>query len=320
MRQPEKHSPRHRKFRNTLIALCLALGWVTFSYPAWENAEEWPGEAQAQIANSQHGLDFSDKTRELYVNLKAALVIDNERGEVLYAKNAEQLRSIASISKLLMAITLLDLKYNRDSLIAITRDDMRRSSKSSFYRGDLVRAEDLFIASLVGSDNRAARALGRTFGGSYQGFAVKMNATALRLGLRHTSVVEPTGLNADNRSTAADCALLANRALMYPEIVNASKKRRHTVNVTNRQGKPRVRKVGATNLLVYSRYKTLIAKTGYIRASDYCLTTILENKQGQRLTIVALGAPWSRTRFKEARRLAEFGFRKLNKKRHPAKS
>lgn len=91
MRQPEKHSARNWKFRNTLFALCVAVGWVTFSYPAWESSEEWsaPNEVQAQIASSLHELDFSDKSRELYVNLKAALVIDNERGEVLYAKNAQ---------------------------------------------------------------------------------------------------------------------------------------------------------------------------------------------------------------------------------------
>lgn len=316
MRRDKKLSTKYRKFRKALFAMCMALGWVTFSYPAWKSVDELaePNNAQAQIANSQHELDFSDKSRELYVNLKAALVIDNERGEVLYAKNAQELRSIASISKLLMAVTLLDLKYNRDSLITINRDDMRRSSKSHFYRGDIVRAEDLFLAALIGSDNRAARALCRTFGASYQDFAQKMNATALRLGLRNTSVVEPTGLDEKNRSTAADCAMLANRALMYPEIVSASSKRRYSVNVTNRRGIPRVRRVGATNLFVYSRYKTLVAKTGYIRASDYCLTTVIENAAGQRLTVVALGAPWSRVRFKETRRLAEFGFRKLKKR------
>ncbi len=322
MRQPNKYSTRDRKYRSALFALCVALGWVTFSYPAWQSVEEFsaPNGVQAQLTNSQHDLDFSDKSRELYVNLKAALVIDNERGEVLYAKNAQQLRSIASISKLLMAITLLDMKYDRDRLIAITREDMRSSSKSHFYRGDIVRAEDLFFAALIGSDNRAARALCRTFGASYQEFAHKMNETAMRLGLKNTSMVEPTGLDEKNRSTAAECAMLANRALMYSEIVSASNKRRYTVNVTNRRGKPRVRRVGATNLFVYSRYKTLVAKTGYIRASDYCLTTVIENAKGQRLTVVALGAPWSRVRFKEARRLAEFGFRKMKKRSGRAKS
>ncbi|MFQ5608420.1 MAG: hypothetical protein ACE5GA_10765, partial [Candidatus Zixiibacteriota bacterium] len=83
----------------------------------------------------------------------------------------------------------------------------------------------------------------------------------------------------------------------------------------NRRGQTRVRAVATTNLLVYSHYKTLVGKTGYIRASDYCLATVLENQKGERLTVVALGAPWSKTRFKEARRLADFGFRKLKRLR-----
>ncbi|MFQ5607890.1 MAG: D-alanyl-D-alanine carboxypeptidase family protein, partial [Candidatus Zixiibacteriota bacterium] len=187
------------------LALGAAVIWVTFSYPAWESAERAvvPGSARAEASASTPTPDYSDKSRELYVNLKAALVVDNVRGRALYAKNAEKSRPIASISKLLMAVTLLDMNYARDSLITVTREDMRRSSKSNLYRGDRARAEDLFFAALVGSDNRAARALARTFGGSYGEFAEKMNRTAHAIGLKHTSVVEPTGLDKRNRSSAA---------------------------------------------------------------------------------------------------------------------
>lgn len=275
-------------------------------------------EAEAATLAVSPERDYSDRKREIFVNLRAALVIDNSTGEPLYAFNAENQRPIASISKLLAAMTLLDMGYVPDSLITITREDARRSSKSAMRRGDQATAHDLLLAALIGSDNRSARALARTFGGSYSAFTEQMNATAKRLGLQNTHMVEPTGLDEGNTSTAVDCAVLANAALKYPEIVEASGKKIHRISVTNRRGRQRTRRIVTTNRLVYSKYHTLIGKTGYIRASDYCLTTVIENKRGERLTVVALGAPWSSTRFKEARRLVDYGFRKLRKARQEA--
>lgn len=260
-----------------------------------------------------------DLNRELFCNLKAALVIDNATGNPLYSQSAQEVRSIASISKLLTAITLLDMNYNRDTIVTISKADGRRSSKSNLYIGDKAKAADLFKAAIIGSDNRSARALARTFGGSYEKFAEMMNQTAKRIGMTQTHMLEPTGLNSENRASALDCALLANKALMYPEIVKSSQTKSHRFAVTNKRGKTRYRRVGTTNLLVYSKYKTLVGKTGYIQAADYCLATVLENRAGDRLTVVVLGSPWSKTRFKEARRLADFGFRKL-KKSHATKT
>lgn len=142
-----------------------------------------------------------------------------------------------------------------------------------------------------------------------------MTQTARKLGLKQTSMVEPTGLSPANKSSALDCAILVNQALKYAEIVGASQKKSYRFAVTNKRGKKRYRSCVTSNRLVYSKYKTLVGKTGYIQAADYCLATTLENRAGDRLTVVVLGAPWSNTRFKEARRLADYGFRKLKKLR-----
>lgn len=263
---------------------------------------------------------FPDQRREIFVNLKAALVIDNNSGSPLYAYSADSVRPVASISKLVSAITLLDMDFPRDSVVTITKADARRSSKSNLYVGDRVEAGDLLHVALIGSDNRAIRALGRTFSGSREEFAKLMNKTCRKIGMRHTKMVESSGLNKENVSNATDCALLVNYGLKYSEIVRASSKKSYRFPVTNRRGKHLYRKVITTNRLVYSRYKTLVGKTGFIFAADYCLATILENRKGQRLTVVALGAPRSNIRFKEARRLADFGFRKLRKATRTAES
>ena len=275
--------------------------------------------AQAATRKIPPSVSFPDQRREIFVNLKAALVIDNSSGAPLYAFSADSVRPIASISKLISAITLLDMDFPRDSVVTVTREDARRSSKSNLYVGDRVEAGDLLYVALIGSDNRAIRALGRTFGGSYKKFGELMNQTCRRIGMTHTRMVEPSGLSKSNVSNAADCALLVNQALKYKEIVRASSKKTYRFLLTNRRGKKKYRRVVTTNRLVYSRYKTLVGKTGFILASDYCLATILENKKGERLTVVALGAPRSSIRFKEARRLADFGFRKLRKS-HGSKS
>jgi serine-type D-Ala-D-Ala endopeptidase (penicillin-binding protein 7) len=263
---------------------------------------------------------FPDQRREIFVNLKAALVIDNNSGSPLYAFSADSVRPVASISKLVSAITLLDMDFPRDSMVTITREDARRSSKSNLYVGDRVEAGDLLYVALIGSDNRAIRALGRTFGGSQENFARLMNKTCRKIGMRHTTMVEPSGLSKENVSNATDCALLVNYGLRYKEIMRASSKKSYRFAVTNRRGKHLYRKVITTNRLVYSRYKTLVGKTGFILAADYCLATILEDSKGRRLTVVALGAPRSSIRFKEARRLADFGFRKLRKASGATKS
>ncbi len=304
------------------LALLLLVGIRTFEVedlPSIEGqsvqAATLPEVSTAKPRSSVKSVSFPDKRREIYVNLKAALVIDNNSGSSLYAFSADSVRPVASISKLISAITLLDMGFKRDSIVTITRADARRSSKSKLRRGDRIEAGDLLYVALIGSDNRAIRALGRTFGGSIEGFAKKMNATCQRIGMRHTKMLEPSGLNKGNVSNATDCALLVNYALKYKEIVRASSKKSYKFAVTNKRGKGLYRRVITTNRLVHSRYKTLVGKTGFILASDYCLATILENKKGERLTVVALGAPRSSIRFKEARRLADYGFRKLRKSR-----
>ena len=265
------------------------------------------------IGRDKSEFDFelpdSNICRDIYLNLKAAVTVDNETGQVLYSYNAGEIRPIASISKLLTAMVVLD-NYHPDSIMTITRADARRSARSLFRVGDRVRVKDLLHAALLQSDNRAARALARSVAGTYAEFAKKMNSKALALNLDETEMVEPTGLDKKNRSTAADCARLVNLAMKYPEIARITSLKKYEFKAVNRK---RTRRLVNTNKMVYSKYKVLAGKTGYIIASDYCLTTILQNKDGNRITLVVLGAPGPNTRFREARRLANYSFRKIKR-------
>lgn len=249
----------------------------------------------------------SNISRAIYLNLKSAIAIDNKTHKVIYCYNADEIRPIASISKLLTAMVVLD-NYRPDTVITISKVDAKRSSRSLFRVGDRVRAKDLLHAALLQSDNRAARALARSVAGSIDKFAKMMNKKAKQIGLENTHMVEPTGLSEKNRSTAADCARLVNTARqLYAEIGRITSLKKYVFKPVNRK---RSKRLVNTNKMVFSKYKVKAGKTGYIIKSDYCLTTVLQNGIGKEITVVVLGAPGPQTRFREARRLANYAFKK----------
>ncbi|SYZ73385.1 conserved hypothetical protein [Candidatus Zixiibacteriota bacterium] len=245
--------------------------------------------------------------RGIRVNLRSGLVIDNGSHRVIYSYNAHETTPVASISKLLTAMVVLD-NYNPDSIIVISKDDCYKSSRSILRFGDRVKVRDLLCAALIRSDNRAARAVARSVTSDINEFAALMNSKALEIGMENTIMFEPTGLDERNRSTAADCARLVNAAISYPEIARITSLKEFNFKPINRR---RGRKIVNTNKLLFSRYRVLAGKTGYISESAYCLTTIIEDRQGRQLTVVVLGAPGPNSRFSQARRLANWAFQKL---------
>ncbi|MCX6827559.1 MAG: hypothetical protein NTV06_09915 [candidate division Zixibacteria bacterium] len=135
-----------------------------------------------------------------------------------------------------------------------------------------------------------------------------MNRKAKEIGLDSTQMYEPTGLNERNCSTAADCARLINYAILYPEIQRITSLKEYAFRPINRN---KTRRIVNTNKMVFSKYKILAGKTGFISESAYCLTTVMEDGKGRRITVVVLGAPGPQTRFREARRLATWAFSKI---------
>ncbi len=249
-------------------------------------------------------LPDSDICSGIHLNLKSAIAIDNETHKVLYCYNADDTVSIASISKLITAMVVLD-NYQPDSIATINDEDSRESSRSIFRSGDKAKVRDLLHAALMRSDNRATRALARYMAGSIDSFALKMNEKIKEIGLKNTVVFEPTGLDERNRSTAADCAKLINAAMLYPEIPQITSLQQYSFDFLNRR---KTKNLINTNKLVYSKYKILAGKTGYITESAYCLTTVIKDDKGKTVTVVILGAPGPQTRFREARRLGRLGF------------
>ena len=294
--------------RKTLPKVLLLMAvFVFFSANTIYILDSGEGKLHAGIDTRYH-FDFekSLKKKAPYLNLKSAILVDYSNGQVIYSKNADQKRPIASISKLIAAMVILDSDIDLSQTQTITREDAYRSSKSRLRTGYELTLQDLLYASLLSSDNRATRALARAVSGSIEEFVKAMNRKVKTLDLENTVFFDPTGLDKRNVSTAHEVAKILHYAYDYKKIRDITSLRNRTIKVVNRKNKSLI--MPNTNRFIYSRYNVLAGKTGYIQAADYCLTTLIENKEGEKLTLVVLGVPGDKLRFREARKTDRLGF------------
>ncbi|KAA3631964.1 MAG: D-alanyl-D-alanine carboxypeptidase [Calditrichaeota bacterium] len=270
---------------------------------------EADGKSLVELKETNYQLNFDTVKKGPYLNLKAALLVDYSNGNVLYAKNADKKRAIASLTKLVTAMVLFDNNVDLDKVMTITKQDAYKSSRSRLRTGYKLTVRDLLHAALLSSDNRAARALARATSGTIEKFVVEMNLKAKELGLEYTKFVEPTGLSKRNVSTAHEIAKILHYSYEYEAINNITQKKNYYVKIINKKNKKY--QMVNTNLIVHSKYKVLAGKTGYIIAADYCLTTLVKNNKGEKLTCVVLGVPGDKLRFREARKLIDWGFKQI---------
>lgn len=296
-----------RKLPKVLLMLAA---FVFFSANTIHFVEDTSGALYASV-DKTYNFDMGKDAhrRGPYLNLKAAVLINYSNGEILYSRGADQPRSIASLSKLVAAMVLLDMEIDFNDTITITREDSRRSAKSRLRTGYQLTVGDLMHSALMASDNRATRALARSAAGSIDAFVAAMNRKARSIGLSKTIFFDPTGLDKRNKSTALEVAKMLHYAYDYPTIARLTSKKKHRLQILNR--KNRYYNIINTNRFTLSPYKVLAGKTGYIQASDYCLATLVSNSKGERVTAVILGAPKKGLRYREARRLVDWGFRQI---------
>lgn len=229
---------------------------------------------------------------------KAALIIDVPSGRILYEYNANQVRSIASLTKLMTAIVFLEGNPPLDSVVTVTREDARGAGRrrSQMGIGESFRLLDLLYASLMASDNRVTRTLARASGLSMDNFVLRMNEKARELGLDSTFFVEVTGLDAGNRSTALDVARLLSAALENYWVAHITATDQYTFHSTNKR---RRHILLNTNRLARAGWQVEGGKTGFIAASGYCLATIMKDREDHEILAVLLGAPTNSRRFSE---------------------
>lgn len=232
----------------------------------------------------------------------AALVLDQEQGDAIYAKNVDAVMPIASITKLMTAVVVLDSNLPLDEMLGVDNGDVDtvKFSGSKLRVGTKLTREDLLLLALMASENRAAAALGRNYPGGTAGFVEAMNAKAKLLAMDDTRFVDPTGLRSDNVSTAQDLAKLVAAAHEYELIREHSTTSMHKVPGAGRFGSLAFRN---TNGLVKSKsWQIGLSKTGFIRESGRCL--VMQATIGSKPVIIVLLDSWGRqTRIGDANRI-----------------
>ena len=255
-----------------------------------------------QLQEAQEPRFKLDETGALVPDLsaEASIIYNPETGQVLWEENAQNQRSIASITKIMTAAVFLENAPDLSRQVVVQRPDVRRASTTYLRAGYKVSAEDLLHLLLIASDNAAARTLARISPQGAAGFVVRMNEKASELGLTNTHYADPSGLLSANVSTAYDMARLITYVAGDDRIASIMQKQYHTVTA----GRRNITVHSTNQLVMKGDVDVLGGKTGFIRSAGYCLATLLRLPQnGPQVAVVILGAKSNARRFWETRHL-----------------
>jgi D-alanyl-D-alanine endopeptidase (penicillin-binding protein 7) len=245
------------------------------------------------------GLHLVDDPLDLKSSV--AVVIDQLTGETLYQKNPEAVLPIASITKVMTAMVVLDAGLPMGELLEVTEADrdLERHSSSRLRIGAQLPRSAMMQLALMSSENRAAHALGRNYPGGLTAFVAAMNRKAQDLGMADSRFADPTGLSGNNVSNARDLARMVRAAYGYPEIREFST----ATDIALDTGLRRPTMFRSTNRLVDSPdWDIGMQKTGYISEAGKCL--VMQARVDDRpLIIVLLDAAGSQSRFADAQRI-----------------
>ena len=281
----------------------LAWRWaLALLLPLFGNA--WATEPTV-AASTRHLLD------NLALKSKAFLIVDEESGETLAAKNADTVVPVASLTKLMTALVVIEARQNPDELIQITSDDIDREKRtpSRLRVGAKLDRADLLLLTLMASENRAALTLGRNYPGGRDAFVAQMNSKALLLGMQDTRFVDPAGLSSRNVSSPRDLHLLMAAANKYPVIREYTTRPDHKVKV----GKKTIGFINSNRLVRRAGWTIDLQKTGFTNEAGRCL--VMRVKLGERrLAMIFLNSFGKLTRYGDASRVRQ-GLEKADRKK-----
>lgn len=260
--------------------------------------------ASAAARAQAHDPAVVAKAGVLSLKSASALVVDQSGQRVLYAKNVETVVPIASITKLMTAMVVLDAGLPLEERIAISRADSDgiKRTRSRLKVGTVLTRGDLLKLALMASENRAATALARAYPGGTRAFVAAMNHKAVEFGMWRTRFVDGSGLSSENVSTAQDLARLVGAAYRYPLIREYTTDSTHTVELANGR---RMHFSNSNRLVNHAGWNIGLSKTGYISEAGRCL--VLQARIAATPVIIVLLDSWGRlTRIGDANRIKKW--------------
>jgi D-alanyl-D-alanine endopeptidase (penicillin-binding protein 7) len=284
------------KLSSTLLVVSLVLASSSAFATTHRHAARAP---QAQDA----AMDVSVPGRAPALKSMAALVFDQQTGTTMFAKNTDAVRPIASITKLMTAMVVLDAKLPMQESILIEDDDvdMLKGTHSRLKVGTRLTREELLRLALMSSENRAAAALSHNYPGGSDAFMVAMNRKARELGMQDSRFLDPTGLTSANVSTAHDLVKMVDASYQYPAIREFTTTDRYDVRIGGRDQTFR-----NTNKLVQNgTWDIGLSKTGFINEAGRCL--VMQAKLAEKNVLIVLLDSWGKyTRIGDANRIRKW--------------
>jgi len=250
-------------------------------------------------------------------NVRSAIVLDDESGEVLYAKKATTSVPLASLTKIVSVYTFLQEDIDLQKIVEYKDSDAQynyeycrpwESAKLNVPDGEKMTVEDLIYTSLIGSANNTIETLVRVSGLSRDSFIQNMNKIVKSFGASSTSFVEPTGLSPENMTSAKDYALIASNILKNKYLADVSVTPEYKfTTITNKINK-RIR--NTDKIIKTNKFNITGSKTGYLDEALYCLMTKVKVDSNNSIIVVSFGAKTRDDSFRETEKLIEYGIRK----------
>ena len=284
-----------------IMWLCLSIACLLVSQVAHAEAAN----DQLKLANELATL-VSNKYPSPKLQSNIVLIFDEQTQTPLYNKNAEMVAPIASITKLMTAMVVLDAKQPLDDQLSIGKADMDmiKGTRSRLRIGMTSPRSEMLKLALMASENRAASALARYYPGGTVAAVAAMNAKARELGMMNTQFFDPTGLNSENVSTAHDLVKMVAAAHDYDLIHQYTTSSTHSIEGQGR-GKRGMRFSNTNPLVRSASWDIGVSKTGYINEAGRCL--VMETTINQRPVIIVLLASYGkRTRIGDANRIKKW--------------
>jgi D-alanyl-D-alanine endopeptidase (penicillin-binding protein 7) len=249
------------------------------------------------------GFAQAQTQKVVYLRSAAVMVQDAATGEVVINKNSEAVVPIASITKLMTAMIILDRGLDLEQRIVVSREDVdtHKGTRSRLMPGTTLTRDELLLLALMASENRAAAALARTYPGGVQAFVKAMNEKGAELGMTDSQFVEPTGLSPSNVSSPRDLVKLVRAAHSYSLIREYSTRDKATIKAFNRP----LRFVNTNGLVRNSHWEIELSKTGYISEAGRCL--VMHVRLASKDLIVVLLDSWGKqSRIADANRIRKW--------------
>lgn len=303
------HDKRHfleyfSAFVSRAVFLIIVIGVAGYSIGA--RAEPSGADGRPVVADARHRLHAGHRHNgQLVLRSDAALVLDADQDRVLYELRADAPRPIASLTKLMTAILVLDSGLPLDEAITITEQDRDRlrDSRSRLRIGSVWSRHDLLVAALASSDNRAASALARSYPGGSPAFVEAMNAKAAALGMTRTRFADPAGLRNEDVSTARDLTILGRAAERYAEIRAITTTPEHWLY--ERHHGRHLHMINTNRLVRNGRWNIALSKTGFTAEAGYCL--MMKTAVGSRdVVIVLLNSRGSLSKYGDSHRIRDW--------------